>query len=276
MRVLTGRPVNLSHTFLDDEDVLALDTVAVTLRDAQGVTVATADAVAEGDGWTVTLPQQPLGVYTATWDGGTATDVTPVEAVGGFLFSIPQARSSDEDLQDASRFPAAELASYREVVETEFQTITGRSFTTRVVERSFVADDSPELVALIPDAQAVEAVTINGVAVDDVSGYRVSTLGKITAPTCFSDGDSVTVRVRYGFAVPPLDVARVGMIRLRSLLAAEDSGIPDRATTWQPQEGGTFRLATPGQGKWRTGIPEVDSTLANYALDHVLAVYGIV
>jgi hypothetical protein len=276
MRVLTGRPLSLSHTFLDDEDALTPDAVTVTLTDAQGSTVATGTATADGEGWSVTLPRQPLGVYTATWDGGdVAVDETPVEVVGGFLFSIPQARKSDDYLADADAFPAQEIREYREVVDEEFEKITGRSFVTRSLERTFVADDSPELLALIPDAQAVESVTINGVQVEDVSGYRISRLGKITAPDFFRDGDVVTVRVRYGYRTPPADVARVGMIRLRALLAAESSGIPDRATTWQPGEGGTFRLATAGQGKWKTGIPEVDSTLQNYTLDTVLAVYAI-
>jgi hypothetical protein len=277
MRVLKGRPLRLSHTFLDDEDVLTPAAVTVTLTDAQGSTVATGEAADDGAGnWSVSLPMQPLGVYTATWDGGSvAVDETPVEVVGGFLFSIPQVRASDDYLADAGVFPAQEIREYREVVDDEFEKITGRSFVTRSVERTFIADDSPELVALIPDAQSVDAVTVNGVAVDDLTGYRVSRLGKIIAPAPFADGDVVTVRLTYGYRTPPADVARVGMIRLRALLAAESSGIPDRATTYQATEGGTFRLATAGQGKWKTGIPEVDSTLQNYALDTVLAVFAI-
>lgn len=276
MRVLTGRAVNLSHTFLDDENVLTLDAVTVSLANSQG-TVATAPAIDAGSGnWTVSFPMQPMGVYTATWDGGTAVDSFDVEVVGGFLFSIPEARNSDDYLEDATAFPASEIRDYREVVEDEFERISGRSFTPRVTERTFVSDGTPELVALIPDARSVIAVTVNGVAVDDLTGYRVSSLGKVTAPTCFCAGDIVTVRVLYGFTSPPSDVKRVGMIRLRDLLAAESSGIPDRATTYQPTDGGTFRLATAGQGKWRTGIPEVDSTLANYTLDTVMAVFAIV
>lgn len=277
-RVLKGRSLNLTHSFLEDETPLTVGPVAVTLSDLDGTTVAGPTAATTNDQqvWTVSFPRQPLGVYTATWDGDSAVDETPIEVVGGFLFSVPDARRSDDYLSDADAFPAAEIAHYREVAEAEFEKITGRSFTTRIKTVTYVADNTPILLDLIPDSQAVESVSVNGEPVEDVSGYRVSRLGKITAPACFRDGDLVTATVRYGFPAPPPDVARVGMVRVRALLAAESSGIPDRATTWQPQEGGTFRLATAGQGKWRTGIPEVDSTLSGYRLDTVLSVYGIV
>ncbi len=278
MRILKGRPLNLSHTFLDDETPLALSAVTVTLRDSQGVTVTTAGATDGGEGlWTVSLPMQPLGVYTAEWDGGTAVDETTVEVVGGFLFSIPEVRESDDYLADATKFPAAEIAHYREVVEREFERISSRSFTTRVKDFTFTSDGTREQFALIPDAQAIESAWINDVAVADVTAWEVSSLGKITSPElAVKCDDRVRVRVRYGFTTPPVDISRVGMVRLRSLLAAESSGIPDRATTWQPQEGGTFRLATPGMGKSKTGIPEVDSALADYSLDIVLSAVGLV
>lgn len=278
MRAIKGRPLNLTHTFLDDdeESPLTLSAVSVTLLDADSAEVATATATGGEQGvWTVTFPAQPMGEYLARWSGDTEyVDETPVEVVGGFMFSVPQARNSDDYLTDAAAFPASEIIDYREVVESEFERITARSFTPRVVMRDYVSDGTGEFVALIPDAQAVEAAWVNGVAVADVSTWRVNTLGKITTTDDVPEGDAVRARIRYGFATPPKEVARVGMVYLRSLMASESSGIPDRATTWQPEEGGTFRLATPGVGPWETGIPEVDAVLKRYTLDTVLAVYA--
>jgi hypothetical protein len=208
--------------------------------------------------------------------------------VGGFLFTVPEARNSDEYLQDAQAFPASELLHYREVVEGEFQDITKRSFTTRVVYRDFTADGSGEQLMLLPDAQAIEQAWVNDVEITDLTGWTISPMGKVTYPAAtypyatlvttdpsVLDGDAVRLRVRYGFAVVPPKVKEVGMIRLRSLMAATNSGIPDRATTWQPEQGGTFRLATPGMGKSETGIPEVDAALKRYTLDTLLGVYGV-
>jgi hypothetical protein len=280
MRFLVNRPLNLSHTFYEDDEEtpLTVSSVTVTLSDWQGAVIASSPATDGGSGnWTVSFPAQPLGNYTAAWDTGSQVDSDSLEVVGGFLFSVPQARKSDDYLADQVAFPASEIIEYREVVENEFEKITGRSFTTRIAERTFTGvSGAQDFIALIPDAQSLEAVWVNGLEVTDLTGWTVNRLGVVSAPDlAVYDGDAVTVRVRYGFANPPRDVARAGMIRLRSLLASEDSGIPDRATTWQPQEGGTFRLATAGQGKWRTGIPEVDSTLRDYALDSVMAVFAI-
>lgn len=275
MRITKGRPLNLRHTFMDEDEETPLSIpgpVSVDLVDSRGEVMATAEATQSVDEWTVTFPSQEMGIYFAHWDSGTFVDAVPVEVTGGPLFSVPQARNSDDFLKDVSAFPAQEIIDYRVVVEQEFEKITSRSFVTRVKDYSFTADDSGEHFVLIPDSQSIESANINGEEVSDLTGWSISRLGKITHPA--TDGDSVSVRVRYGYITPPSDIARVGMIRLRHLLASESSGIPDRATTWQPEDGGTFRLATPGQGRWKTGIPEVDSTLKDYTLDVVLSVFA--
>lgn len=277
MRTISGRPIRLTHTFMDEseETPLVVDgPVNVRLLDSQGEEIATDTiATSTGDEWSVEFAAQPMGRYWVHWDSGTGfTDAVPVEVTGGILFSVPEARNSDDYLMDIEAFPAREIIDYRAVVEDEFERITGRSFVPRVREIEFTSDGSGEHLTLVPDAAAIVSAHVNDVEVEDLTDWSVSRLGKFTHPT--ADGDSVRIRVQYGYATPPHDVARVGMIRLRHLMASESSGIPDRATTWQPEDGGTFRLATPGQGKWKTGIPEVDATLKGYALDIVLAVYA--
>jgi hypothetical protein len=257
-----------------EENALTVSDVSARLVDSQGVEVVASTPATSGanDEWSIDFGVQPMGKYFAHWDSGDFVDAVPVEITGGPMFTVPEARNSDDFLADAQAFPAQEIIDYRVTVEQEFERITGRSFVTRVEDISFAADESGEHIVLLPDAQAIVSATVNGEDVTDLTGWSVSRLGKIThAAAC---DDEVTMRIRYGFTSPPHDVARVGMIRLRHLLAAESSGIPDRATTWQPEDGGTFRLATPGQGKWKTGIPEVDSTLAGYTLDIVLSVYA--
>lgn len=282
MRVLKGRPIKVSHEFLDDDEETPLSpsSVSVDLFDPTGTLVTTVAATDDGAGtWTATFPAQPLGPYVASFDAdsGTYVEEVPVEVVGGFLFSVKQARGTEESLSDSAMFPAAEIIDKRESVEAEFERVTRRSFTTRVKYREFTADGSGVEWMLTPDAQAIEAATLNGADVSDLTGWSVSTLGAVTYPTGCNgvrSGDVIRVRIRYGFVTPPPDVQRVGAIRVADLINQEDSGLPDRATTWQPQEGGTFRLATPGMGKWQTGIPEVDTVLIGYRLDSVLAVYG--
>lgn len=275
MRFLSGRAVKLRHTFLDDEEPLSVPAVSVTVRDGDGQTVYTGDAASTGDEWAVTLPQLPEDVYTVSWVAAeTATDRTRFEVVGGFLFTIPEARSSDVDLAEADRFPAAEVRHYREVVEAEFETITGRSFVPRVTRGQVEGDGTRSLYLGYLDVTAVTAVRgpSGPLALD---GWGVDPLGFLRAPYELPEGDRFTVVFRYGFDQAPEDVKRAGLLRLRSLLTAERSGIPDRATAFVAAEGGNFTLATAGRNGWETGIPEVDATLKRYRFSIFHDVFGV-
>ncbi|MEU3618850.1 hypothetical protein ABZ725_41985 [Streptomyces sp. NPDC006872] len=275
MRFLTGRAATLRHTLLDDEDVLAVPAVSVTVRDATGDTVYTGPATSSDDSWSVSVPSLPQGVYTASWVApDVAADQTTFEVVGGFLFSIPDARGSDMDLADKARFPAGEVRHYRDVVEAEFERITGRSFTPRVTRVEVEADGTRTLYLGHLDVTAVAAVDGPSGPVD-VSGWTVDGLGFLRAPYELPDGDRFTVTLSYGFVLAPEDVKRAGLIRLRSLLTAERSGIPDRATSFVAAEGGNFTLATPGRGGSETGIPEVDATLKRYRYEVFNDVFGV-
>jgi hypothetical protein len=251
---------------LDDETALVVPSCSVTVRDVTGATVYTGDAAKSetDESWSVQIPAQPLGVYTVEWVGGTvATDTNPFEVVGTFLFSLPEARDSDIDLEDTVRFPTSELRHYRDVVEAEFERITGRSFTTRSKRVKLTADGSSEYYVGVLDLAAVTAaVGPSGVA--DVSLWTVDPLGFVQTGSSLADGDVYTLTVTYGMPIADEDVKRAGLLRLRSLLTAERSGIPDRATAFVAHEGGNFTLATPGRGGYETGIPEVDATLARF------------
>ncbi|MFI8237601.1 hypothetical protein ACIF83_10170 [Streptomyces sp. NPDC085866] len=274
MRFLSGRAVNLSHVFLDDETPMVVSAVTVTVKDATGATVYTGSATSSGTTWSVTVPVQPQGVYTASWVAGTtATDTTSFEVVGGFLFTIPEARGSDVDLTDTARFTTADVKYYRGVVEDEFERITGRSFVSRTARVEVEADDSSTLLLGYFDVTALVAIT-GPLGVVDLTGWSVDRMGMVRSPAELVDGDRYTVTFTYGHDQAPEDVKRAGLLRLRSLLTAERSGIPDRATAFVAAEGGNFTLATPGRNGYETGIPEVDATLKRYKFSVLYDVFG--
>lgn len=270
MRFLSGRALSLSHTFYDDDNILTVPSVAVTLR----LDGATSDAFsgsatdAGGGKWTVSVPAQPQGVYTLTWVGNsvpTVTDVEEIEVVGQVIYTVTEARNSDIDLASTARFPAEDLRRYRDVVEGEFERITGRSFTPRTRTVSELGDGTASLYLGLHDVFALIAVTVDGVAVDlAAERWTVDQAGFLYAPYDLPEGSVVAVTVDYGFRYPPDDIKRAAILRARSLLASENSGIPDRATSFIAAEGGTFTLATPGRAGAETGIPEVDVTLSRY------------
>jgi hypothetical protein len=274
VRFLNGRAVQLAHSFIDDESPLVVPAVSVTVRDASGATVYTGDASSSENAWTVQLSPQPLGVYTVEWKGGdVATDTTDFEVVGSFLFTVPEARDSDVDLASTARFPAAEVRHYRDVVEAEFEAIVGRSFTRRSKRVEIRGDGSSSAYAGVLDVTTVRAVS--GPLGDvDATGWTLSPEGFIEAPYDLPEGSRYTVTVEYGLNGPE-DVKRAGLIRLRSFLTAENSGIPDRATAFVAAEGGNFTLATAGRNGYETGIPEVDATLTRYRYRILTDVLGV-
>jgi hypothetical protein len=78
----------------------------------------------------------------------------------------------------------------------------------------------------------------------------------------------VTAAVEAGYFVGtpvgaqvPSDVRRAAMTAGRVSAQQGRSGVPDRATSMQMPDGGSVTLATPGVGRWRTGIPTVDEVL---------------
>ena len=275
MRFLSGRGVKLTHTFLDDESPLTVPAVSVTVRDSTGQTVYTGDATNSGDAWSVALPAQPEGVYTVDWvAAGLAVDRDGFEVVGGFLFTLPEARQSDMDLADTGRFPTAELKHYREVVEDEFERITARSFVPRTARVEVEGDGTPILYLGYFDVAELKAVSGPSGA-EDVSGWGVDSTGFLRAPYDLPEGARYTVAFRYGFGQVPEDAKRAGLLRLRSFLTAERSGIPDRATAFVAAEGGNFTLATAGRNGWDTGLPEVDAVLKRYKYGIFYDVFGV-
>jgi hypothetical protein len=253
---------------------MVVPAVSVTVRDLDGQTVYTGNATSSGNEWSVSLSVLPVGVYTVSWQADeTVTDSESFEVVGAFLFSILEARDSDVDLTDTERFPTGDVKHFREVVEDEFQRITGRSFVPRVARVEVEADDSPTLFLGFFDVSAVAAID-GPLGAVDVTGWTVDRMGVLRAPYALQDGDRYTVTFTYGFGQVPEDVKRAGLLRLRSLLTASRSGIPDRATAFVAHEGGNFTLATPGRGGSETGIPEVDATLDRYRFRILCDVMG--
>lgn len=275
MRFLSGRAVSLTHTFLDDESVLDVPSASVTVRSAVGVTVASGPATKTGESWTFALSAQPVGRYEVTWvAGAVATDVTEFEIVGRFLFSVPEVRSSDVDLASVTRFPAAEIRAYREVVEEEFQTITGRSFVPRVARLGFIGDGTQSVILPLFDPTSVVAIEGPEGELATV-GWLMSTSGFLTAPYELTEGASYVITVAYGLTFPPEDIKRAGMLRLRHLLAAERSSIPERATAFVSAEGGNFTLAVAGRNGYETGLPDVDAILNRYKFRILNDVVGV-
>ncbi len=266
MRYLSGRAATLVHTFDNDETVLVPASVTVTVTPVgSAVAASTGSATVAVGVWSYTATGLALGVYDVKWDGGaTALDVTQIEVVGAFLFTVKEARASDEDLTDAVKFPASEIQYYREMVEAEFEQITSRSPVPRVRLLKITADGSDNAVTGLHDVSAVLTVDTDAV----VAGtWTVSAGSLLCAPDDLVEDQIYAVKIAYGMQTVPPDVKEAGLRRLRNLIVASHSAIPDRATGFNSADGGYFQLATAGRSGYETGIPDVDATYKRYRFD---------
>lgn len=278
-RFVAGRTVTLNHEFeTESESLLSASSVTVTVRNAAGTTVSTGEALNDGnDKWFYEIPVSlAMGDYTAQWDAKDldlivfATDHTSFDVVGGRLLTFREIRNGDAELVDAGRYPPDELMEKLAVVEDDFERITGRSFIRRT-RRLTVEHDADSMVTRFPvmDMYSVGAIVGPGdVAVDDADMVADAD-GFVTGWGALGAGP-YSADVTYGFPTPPPGVKRAAILYLRHILAEEDSGIPQRTTSYQPESGGTYTFASTGE----TGLPEVDRVLKRYTYNIINSIFG--
>lgn len=265
-RFQVGRPVTLSHTFIDDESALTPESVTVTVtRAGASAPATTGTAGPTDDVYQFSAGLLPQGVYVVRWDGGaTAVDTEYIEVTGGALFTVPELRGTDEALT-LQRYPTDEVKLARLIVEGEFERITGRSFTPRTLY--VAASGLPECGELLP-LRDIASMTVLGDSPGALEFDRIEAFAWSPELPSGTTG----VEIDYGFRSVPDSIKRAGLTYARWLLLEDRSGIPDRATSFQPEVGGTYTLATPGRGGAETGIPTVDAVLTGYRFDVIESV----
>lgn len=279
-RILTGASATLSWQPLGADGEAAAPagavTVGVTRDDGTAVIAAgTATAGAGSDPRTVVLPaasNDRLDLLTATWTdtGDGSTHVTKIQVVGGFYFTLVEARASDSTLANATRYPNTLLTEVRAEVEDEFEGICRRSFVPRFRRITLKGNGISEIRLDRLDVRAVKRVKVlHGTSSTvwtttqianmgvDPSGMIVSRDGSV-----FTAGEDIEVSFEHGMDSPPWEIKRAALTRLRHRANVALTAIPDRATRFAVSEGGTYALDTAGEHK--TGIPDVDAVLARW------------
>jgi hypothetical protein len=279
-RAIRNQPASLAASFYNDETLVSADgAVTVNIAKADGTTLVAADtATPAGTGsYTYSLsPQAVLNYLTVTWSGtfsGTARSVvTYCEIRGNEIFTLAEARASDSSLADTLKYPTALLKEVRAEVEDEFEKITNCSFVPKYKRLTRDGTGTERMILKERRIRKVIAGSIYGVALtsnelasitSDLSGQVVRT----DAGFWTSGYKNVVLEIEYGFDVPPADVRKAALVRVRSRVQETRNGTPDRATSITSPEGGTFALATPGRAGSETGIPDVDAVLARYNLN---------
>lgn len=281
-RVLRGVGATISaQARTQDGELTAFSSApTVTVVRADGTSVASGTATGTNPAtFALTGAQIPnLDVLYATWVAGTTTIRTIVEVVGGFYFTVAEARAFGEPLSNATKYPDAKIQDYRTAVESELEKITRRAFvpkyryvtlTGRSQDRLLLPDDYVRSVRSVGEWDTGRT-TLTPYGLTDLAAISVEDFGAISRTNggVFALGSAnVVVGYEYGLDAPPRDLKEAAMLRLRTLLTNPRSGISDRALSFTDSGGTTTRLATAGVGNFETGIPDVDAVYARYGRD---------
>jgi hypothetical protein len=280
-QILVGAPATLTVRFAgSDGEPADPGVVTIGIVRGDGTEVVAAGTAASGSGTaarTYSLAAEhtdSLDLLTATWTSTThGARTTVVEIVGGYWFSIDEARSIDEKLFDADKYPNDRIIAVRAEVEAEFESVTNQAWVPRY-KRVRVTSTGSKLV--LPDVQIrrvrsvwsyTDPSTYTVFTADELDAVEVTEWGTLAVrpwDSWYGYPSAYVVEYEHGHDAPYPDLREAAVTRLRHRLNSFRSGIPDRATSMSTDAGQTYNLATPGQSGVHTGIPQVDEVLERY------------
>jgi len=277
-RIARGVAATLAYQFTDAEGTVAAPAGVVTvgITRADGTTLVAAGAATVGAGsaprtYALTAANNLLlDLLAVTWTdaGDGSTHTTLVEVVGGYYFSVAQARAAEPSLQDTVKYPTGDVEARRREVEDEAEDICAAAFVPRYRRVALDGTGARSLTAPDTMLRTLRSVTVDGTVWDagQLANVTLSEFGVLS----LTDGvwpygrGNVVVGYEHGYDRPPTGLTVAALTRLRSRLNLAKSDIPDRAERYVPAEGGVFALSMPGP--YKTGLPDVDAVYERYSL----------
>lgn len=279
-QILRNTGAQLSNTFYVNgaaQDADGAVTVVATSADGTELANEQADDDVASDGkyeWTMP-PQADLTRLTMKWTGtfsGTqVTATTYAEIVGGFLFTLAEARAFKTSLANEVKYPNSTIIDVREEIAQLFENFCRVSFIPRY--RRDVLDGDGKRAIYLPrrEVRTIQSLTEDGTALTDGTDYYSYENGRLArwnATWSNLTPKNVVVDYEHGFEIPPGPIVRCALIVLEDLIVGSD--IFNRAVS-QTDEAGTIRLSYADDARNRpTGIPWVDARLNEY-----LDVWGV-
>lgn len=284
-RVVRATTATLSWQGVDqDGDEADPGVVTVEVVRADGTPVVAAGTATGGTGdaprtVTLTPPQTAdLDLLTCTWKNtdGVTVGSTVVHVVGGVYASLKEIRARDRVLSDPGTDAVATLRRARSEAEHQFEKTMGQAFVPRFDVARLNGSGRATLTLPWAALRRVRYVrvwsgrTFTSLSVDEVAAIRDNEAGIAVRPdwSVWPWGRAnIEIGYEHGHDVPPPDLQRALIQYVRRGARRHDNPILDQATSFTMVEGGTLSLATPGVGKWTTGIPDVDVVLMAYTVD---------
>lgn len=271
VRIARTTSVTLSQTFyVDGVATDATGTPTVSIKRLDGTEVATPAVGHPSVGvYTYAVPSQSTldtlyADMTGVVAGVTVTFRDWIEIVGGFIFTLAEARAMPPVLTLA-QWPDEKLAPHRISTENECERICGKAFVPRFARVALSGNGKRTILLPRTDVRTIRAVTLDGATVSTAE-VKCASDGVLRRESGYwTEGiANVVVEFEFGMDFPPPDLADAAMLRLRTRLNKGVTEIPARAASFTAAAGGVYRLSTPTREK--TGYPDVDGAYEKYTV----------
>jgi hypothetical protein len=274
-RIQQLTPGTLSQQWYEDGAAVDPGTVTVGITRADGTVLVAAGSSTAGTGTAArtfnltTTHTALLDRLRVTWTSTLkGTLVSYVEVVGGFLFSIADARAL-KPLDSAVSYPTSQIVSTRLLAEQALEDACGVAFVPRYTYETVDGTGNWQLVTRWPKVTTIRSATVRSYGT--VTTLAASDIALLTYGGASTGGygwpcgvGNVTVGYEHGYSAPPERVRRACLLLARNWLVT--GPIDDRASTFSSADGGTFAMVTPGRGGSIFGIPEVDVVVQQYGM----------
>jgi hypothetical protein len=268
-RVLRNTQATLEARFYTGSDLVDADAaVLVDIRRADGTDLALAQATTKPPATTGTYrytlaPQANLEYFTLDFYGtfgGVVQHHPPIHAdiVGAFYVAIADLRAMN-GLTSTTTFPQELLEEKRQWFEDVAEREVGFAFVPRYERELLDGDGSGTLWLKRALPRRVLSCKMDGAAQSGLDAWDLYESGRIVRDAGSFPAGRRTVEVTYehGADEPDVEVRQVAMQAIRARLLTDQSGIPDRMTSYVTEMGTVVRTAPMRP----TGIPEVDAVL---------------
>lgn len=272
-RILQNTPATISATWYEDGEITDPGAATIAITRADGTTLVAADTATSGSGTaarTYNLTEtdtELLDTLAVTWTSPTKGIIsTYAEIVGGFLFTLAQARALTS-LADEDTYPTAMLAEYRTLAEQAFEDAAGVAFVPRYTRETTYHPSRVPALNLKPRVRTIRSLSSDATELTStqLDELYTSPHGFVYPGTNSDFQNVVTVGYEHGYDTPPAAVSRAVLLLAKSWLVSNDSPIDMRATQFSTEDG-PINLATPGMFGSTFGIPQVDQVLAQYSV----------
>lgn len=267
-RIQRGMPGLITSYWEQSGEAVDPGPVTITITSSDGTIIAnevTAAGTVDQRILALTADQTTsLDLLTVVWtsvDNGIQT--TYAEIVGGFLFSVRQARMRSP-LQDTVQYTTESLLFYRTLAEQAIESICGVAFVPRFSIDEALVSRGGLLTLPRRRIRAVRSLSSQGLVQNITSAQILG--GSISVPGSWTSFSRPLVAYEHGYDESPYRVSRAALELAKRWIV--ESPWDERMTAYRDRSGGELDILTASHTN-PFDIPEVVAVSEQYGMPMV-------